>query len=59
MEEKLLKKKVRIVKDENGVTWRKEYSKRPDGTKSIVSTKIAGFRYKIESQKSRGVEITN
>ena len=47
-----MKKKIRIVKDENGITWRTEITHADDGSKCIVSTKIAGFRRKIDSQQS-------
>ena len=54
-----MKKKIKIQKDENGITWRSEYTKSADGSKSIVSTKIAGFRRHITIANTMVLESVN
>lgn len=47
-----MKKKIRIVTDENGITWRQKLTKSSKGEILITSTKIGGFRRKITLQNS-------
>jgi hypothetical protein len=54
-----LKNKIKIETDENGITWRKEFSKSAKNGSCVVSTKIAGFRRKVVNHNTMVSESMN